>query len=94
MGKTDMSDSNCKLVYLSILYNQGRPSSQCHRAMALVVFYPAPKVRAHIGCLVAKSLEVPRWHWLISSPMGALVYNSNNSCFVGLAKALLLGWLV
>ena len=59
------------------MHFQGRPSSQCHRAMALVVFCPAPNFRAYIECPVTKSLETPNWHWLISFPLGApahLVY--------------------
>ena len=39
-------------------YSQGRPSSQSHRAMALVVLCPAPK---YFGCPVTKSLEAPKW---------------------------------
>ena len=42
---------------------QGRPSSQCHRAMALVVFCPAPKVRAYFGCPVTKNLDSPKWYF-------------------------------
>ena len=26
----------------------------------------------HFGCTVTKSLEVPKWHWFILAPMGAL----------------------
>ena len=51
---------------------QGRPSSQCHRAMALVVFCPAPKFGVYFGCLVKKNLKALKWHWLILDPMGAL----------------------
>ena len=54
--------------------DQGRPSSQCHRAMALVVFCPALNFRAYIEYPVTKRLETPNWHWLILSPMGALVH--------------------
>ena len=50
----------------------GRPSSQCHRAMALVFFCPVPKVGAHFGRLITKRLKSPKWHWLILSQMGAL----------------------
>ena len=53
---------------------QGRHSNQCHRAMALVVFCPAPNFRAYIECPVTKKLETPNWHWLISFPIGALEY--------------------
>ena len=57
-------------------YIQGNPSSQCHHAMALAVFFcPTQKVRVHIGRSVTKSLEAPNWHWLISSPMGAQNWN-------------------
>ena len=66
---------SCKSVFRTYHYDQGRPSSQCHRAMALVVFCPAPNFRAYIECPVTKSLETPNWHWLISFPMGALVYD-------------------
>ena len=31
---------SCKSVFRTYHYDQGRPSSQCHRAMALVVFLP------------------------------------------------------
>ena len=53
--------------------DQGRPSSQCHRAMALVVFCPALKVRAYFGRPVTKNLDSPKWHWLIFAPMATLV---------------------
>ena len=33
---------SCKSVFRTYHYDQGRPSSQCHRAMALVVFCLAP----------------------------------------------------
>ena len=56
------------------IHCQDHPSSQCHCAMALVVFCLAPNFRAYIECPVTKSLETPNWHWLISSPMGALVH--------------------
>ena len=49
-------------------------------AMALVVFCPAPNFRAYIECPVTKSLETPSWHWLISFPMGALVYVDDGKC--------------
>ena len=52
--------------------NQGRPSSQCHCAMALVFFCPAPKVRAYFGRHIIKSLDSPKWYWLILASMGAL----------------------
>ena len=53
---------SCKSVFRTYHYDQGRPSSQCHRAMALVVFCPAPNFRAYIECPVTKSLETPNWH--------------------------------
>ena len=56
--------------------SQGRRTSQCHRAMALVVFCPAPNFRAYIERPVTKSLETPNWHWLILFSMGALEYHS------------------
>ena len=56
----------------AMYYIQWRPSSQCQRAMALVVFCPAPKFGAYFGCLVTKNLKAPKWHWLILDPMGAL----------------------
>ena len=55
-------------------YKQGRPSSQCHRDIALVVFLPRPKVRAYFGHPTTKILDSPKWHWLILAPMGALGY--------------------
>ena len=67
---------SCKSVFRTYHYDQGRPSSQCHRAMALVVFCPAPNFRAYIECPVTKSLETPNWHWLILFSMGALEYHS------------------
>ena len=66
---------SCKSVFRTYHYDQGRPSSQCHRAMALVVFCPAPNFRAYIESPITKSLETPNWHWLISFPMGALDYD-------------------
>ena len=64
--------------YLTYVYFQGRPSNQCHRAMALVVFCPAPNFKAYIEYPVTKSLETPNWHWLISFPMGALARSSTS----------------
>ena len=58
-------------MYIIVPYTQGCPSSQCHRAMALVAFCPALNFRAYIECPVTKRLETPNWHWLISFPMGA-----------------------
>ena len=64
--------SDLAKIYIYI-YIQWRPSSQCHRAMALVVLCPAPKFGAYFECLVTKYLKAPKWHWLILDPMGALV---------------------
>ena len=45
-------------------------------------------IKNPIGRPVAKSLEVPNWHWLISSPMGALEYKhmslNGGECYAGL----------
>ena len=59
-------------------YKQGRPSSQCHRAIALVVFLPRPKVRAYFGHATTKILDSPKWHWLILATMGAPGYTFMN----------------
>ena len=48
-----------------------------HLASATVpwlFFCPAPKVRAYFGRHITKSLDSPKWHWLILALMGALVY--------------------
>ena len=34
-------------------------------------FCPAPKVRAYFGHSITKSIDSPKWHWLILAPMGA-----------------------
>ena len=52
--------------------NQGRPSSQCHCAMALVVFLPRPEIWGIFWVSSNKNLKAPKWHWLILDPMGAL----------------------
>ena len=44
-------------------------TSQCHRAMALVVFLPCPESQ---GILWAPRNKKPKWHWLIFVAMGAL----------------------
>ena len=41
---------------------------------------PALKVGAHFGRLITKSLEYPKWHWLILSQMGALAYICRKVC--------------
>ena len=78
------------------IYVQGRPSSQCHRAMALVVFCPAQKVRAYFGRPVTKSLDSPKWHWLIFVPMGALsniVKGQANSHIKATGRTLSVGFI-
>ena len=35
-------------------------------------FFPASNIGRHFGSPVTKSLEAPKWHWLILALMGAL----------------------
>ena len=59
----------------AIMYNQGRHSNQCHRAMALVVFMPRPEsqyISQYIYWVPRKNtLKSPKWHWLILPPIDA-----------------------
>ena len=49
---------------------QGRLSSQCHRAMALVVFLPRPEVGAYFGHPVKKKSQIPEVALVDFSPDG------------------------
>ena len=64
-----------RLVLKSIWYYQGRRTSQCHRAMALVVFCLASKVcYKNLPWNFPISFEASKWHWLILASIGALGY--------------------
>ena len=60
--------------------SQGRRTSQCHRAMALVVFCLASKLcYKNLPRNFPISFYASKWHWLILASIGALEYKTSSS---------------
>ena len=58
----------------TLLYTHWCQSNKSHVPWDCFIFCPAPKVKAYFGRPVTKSLDSPKWHWLILAPIGANVY--------------------
>ena len=66
------------IVFVCIQYKyligSSSPSSKSNVPGHWLFFCPAPKVGPYFGRPVTKSLDFPKWHWLILALMSANVY--------------------
>ena len=66
------------IVFVCIQYKyligSSSPSSKSNVPGHWLFFCPAPKVGPYFGRRITKSLDFPKWHWLILALMGANVY--------------------
>ena len=64
----------------TLFYTHWRQSNKSHVPWDCFIFCLALKVKAYFGRPVTKSLDSPKWHWLILAPIGANVYTDVSKC--------------